>query len=133
MLMQFIEPIPAVDTMTESDWRIRREVIGGTSTIRVFRGPEGPNGELDPVQSNGYWFDASGRLVKSYRQGLEINQSDVEAYGGIDVAREIEVVKDGKPVMRIVVKEIGPTDAGAAKGFKLKGHEWQRAFTSEVR
>jgi len=131
--MVILEPIPAGDTMTESDWRIKREIVNGIKTIRVFRGPADPNEEYDLGHSIIYWFDESGRLVKSYTQGLEIDPSDVEAYGGVDVARRIDVVKDGKLAMRIVVKEIGPVDATAAKGFKLKGHEWQRAFTGEVR
>jgi len=133
LVMGFIEPIPSVETMTESDWRIKRETINGTKTIRVFRGPEGPNGELDPGYSNGYWFDEQGRLVKSYTQGFEINQLNVEAYNGVDLARQIDVLQGGKLVMRVVVKEIGPTDAEAAKDFKLKGHESQHIFTAETR
>jgi hypothetical protein len=43
------------------------------------------------------------------------------------------VLKDGKLGMRITIKEIAPSDSAAAKDFKLKGHEWQRAFTDEVR
>jgi hypothetical protein len=133
LVMQLMEPIPAVDTMTESDWRIRRDMVDGVKTIRVFRGPEGPNGEPEPGHSNGYWFDESGRLVKSYTQGMEILPLNVEAYGGVLVARQIDVLKDGKLGMFVVVKEVGPADTEAAKSFKLKGHEWQRAFTSEVR
>jgi hypothetical protein len=49
MVLMVMEPIPAGDTMTESDWRMRRETISGVRAIRVFRGPEGPNGELDPA------------------------------------------------------------------------------------
>ena len=133
LVMMLLEPIPVGDTMTESDWRIRHDTVNGTRTIRVFRGPEGPNGELEPGNSQGYWFDENGQLMKTYTAGLEILPSDVEAYGGVGVARSIDVLKEGHLGMRVVVKEIGPADAAAAKGFKLKGHEWQRAFTSEVR
>lgn len=133
MVMTVMEPIPAGDTMTESDWRIRRDTVGAVNAIRVFRGPEGPNGELDPAQSNGYWFDPSGQLIKSYFKGLEIRPSDTETYGGVQVARQIDLVKDGKLAMRVTVKEVVPADAAAAKTFKLKGHEWRRAFTAEVR
>lgn len=133
MVLMVMEPIPAGDTMTESDWRIRLDTVAGISAIRVFRGPEGSNGELDPTQSQGYWFDQTGQLIKTYFKGFEVRPSDTEVYGGVHVARQIDLVKDGKLAMRINVKDIGPTDMAVAKGFKLKGHERQRAFTAEER
>jgi hypothetical protein len=133
MVMQFLEPIPAEDTMTESDWRIRRDTVDSVKTIRVFRGPEGPNGELEPGKSQGFWFDESGHLVKCYTAGLEIRPSNQAGYENVQVARQIDVLKDGKVGMRITVKDVGPADPATAKDFKLKGHEWQRAFTAEVR
>lgn len=132
MVMMLVEPIPAEDTMTESDWRIRRDTVDGVKTIRVFRGPEGPNGELDP-NSQGYWFDDSGHLVKSYTNGFEIRPLTPETFNGVLVARQIDVLKGGKVGLRFNVKETGPADPSVAKQFKLKGHEWQRAFTAEVR
>lgn len=133
LVMMIVEPIPAADTMTESDWRIRRETVDGVKTIRVSRGSEGLNGELEPGNSQGYWFDESGQLVKSYTAGLEILPLSMETYEGTQVARRIDALKDGKLGMRFLVKEIGPADPAASKSFKLKGHEWLRAFTSEVR
>jgi TonB family protein len=132
-VLMVMEPIPAADTMTESDWRIRRDTVSDVSAIRVFRGPEGPNGELDPVQSQGYWFDQTGQLIKTYFKGFEILPSKVEPFNGIQVAKQIDMVKDGKLAMRINVKEVGPANPEAMKDFKLKGHEWQRAFTAEER
>lgn len=132
-VMMILEPIPAGDTMTESDWRIRRDTVSGLKAIRVFRGPEGPNGELEPGKSQGFWFSESGQLVKVYTGGLEIQPADVESYGGVDVARRIDVVQNGKLGMRIVIKEIGTVQPGASSSFELKGHEWKRAFTAEVR
>jgi hypothetical protein len=133
MVMQVMEPIPAADTMTESDWRIQRDTTDGAKTIRVFRGPEGPNGELEPGKSEGFWFDDAGHLVKTYTRGFEVRPSKQADYEAVQVARQIDVLKDGKVGMRIIVNEIGPADPAAAKDFKLKGHEWQRAFTAEVR
>jgi len=133
MVMLLLEPIPAEDTMTESDWRIRRDSVDGVKAIRVFRGPEGPNGELEPGKSQGYWFDELGHLVKCYTSGFEVRPSVDEDYNGVRVAQRIDVFKDGKLGMRITIKEIGPTDQAAAKDFKMKGHDWQRAFTAEVR
>jgi hypothetical protein len=51
----------------------------------------------------------------------------------VQVARQIDLVKDGKLAMRVTVKEVVPANPAAAKTFKMKGHEWQRAFTAEVR
>jgi len=133
LVMHLLEPIPAEDTMTESDWRIRRDSVGGVKTILVFRGPVGPNGELEPGKSQGYWFDEDGHLVKSYKAGFEIRPSDEEDYGGVQVAKRIDVLKDGKLGMRITIEQIAPSDPAAAKNFRLKGHEWQRDFTDEVR
>jgi len=42
------------------------------------------------------------------------------------------VLKDGELEVELLVNENGPADSVAAKDFKLKGHEWQRAFTAEV-
>ena len=129
-----VEPIPAGDTMTESDWRIKRDTVDSVMTIRVFRGPEGPNGELEAGRSQGFWFDETGQLVKSYTgSGLDIRPLSVEVYGGVQVPRRINVLKDGKLALQLNVKEIVPADLAAAKSFKIKGHEWQRAFTAEVR
>ncbi len=132
-VMRVLEPIPAADTMTESDWRIRRDTADGAKTIRVFRGPEGPNGELDPGKSEGFWFDGAGQLVKTYIAGFEVRPSKQADFEAVQVARQIDVLKDGKVGMRITVNEVGPADSAVAKDFKLKGHEWQRAFTAEVR
>ncbi|HEY6375603.1 MAG TPA: hypothetical protein VIX90_08770 [Edaphobacter sp.] len=132
-VMMMVEPIPASDTMTESDWRIRRDTADTVKTIRVFRGPEGPNGELEPGKSQGYWFDEGGQLVRTYTSGMEIRPLNQENYAGVQMARRIDVLKDGKLSMRFLVKDIQPVDRSVAKAFVLKGHEWQRAFTAETR
>ena len=133
LVMLIVEPIPAADTMTESDWRIQRDTVDGLKTVRVFRGPEGPNGELDPKTSQGYWFNESGQLVKSYASSLEIRPSGIESYASVQMPRQIVVMSGGKVGMRFVVKDIQPADSSLSKTFVLKGHEWQRAFTAETR
>ncbi len=133
MIMQLLEPIPAEDTMTESDWRIRRDTRDGVKTIRVFRGPEGPDGELEPGKSQGYWFDEAGHLVRTYTSGFDVRPNKQTEYDHVLVARQLDVLKDGKVGLHIVLNDIAPADTSAAKDFKLKGHEWQRAFTAEVR
>ncbi len=42
LVLRMLEPVPAIDTFTESDWRIKRDIVNGTRTIRVLAGPEGP-------------------------------------------------------------------------------------------
>ena len=133
LVFQLIEPIPATDTMAESDWHVDRDTPDNKKVIRVFRGTPGPNGELDPGKSQAFWFDDNGHLVKSYVSGFELRPSDPQDFDGIQVARRVDVLKDGKLGVRIEVKDIGPGDSSAAKSFKLNGHEWQRAFTAEVR
>jgi hypothetical protein len=128
-----MEPIPAVDTMTESDWRIKRDLVDGVKTIRVFRGPEGANGELDAANSEGYWFSESGQLIKACVSGLEVLPKDVQAYGSVQVARRIDVMKDGKLVIRVNVNEVDMADPAKADSFVLKGKEWDRKFTAEIR
>lgn len=133
LVMLIVEPIPAADTMTESDWSVQRDTVDSRKTIRVFRGPEGPNGELDPKTSQGYWFDESGQLVKSFASNFEIRPSAITPYGDVQLPRQIDLISGGKIGMRFVVKDIQPADPELSKTLALKGHEWQRAFTAETR
>jgi hypothetical protein len=136
-LLRFIfktfEPIPAIDTFEESDWRIRRESVNGVDAIRVLAGYESPQGKLDPEQARGYWFDNSGLLLKTYLSGLETVWSKFEEFNGFKVARQMDILKDGKLAVRISITEIAPAGQVAQDNFVLKGHEWQRMFTAEER
>jgi hypothetical protein len=86
-VLAVVEPIPAIDTFWEGDWKIKRDMVDGVGTIRVLAGYEGPNGSLDPEHSRGYWFDESGRLLKTYSAGLETQRSDFQSFGDVQVAR----------------------------------------------
>jgi hypothetical protein len=133
LVMKMMEPIPAIDTFVESDWRIKRDTVNGDSTFRVLAGYESPEGKLDPEQARGYWFDDTGLLVKTYFDGIETQRLEFEKFSGVKTARRIDVLKDGKLAMRIHVTEVTPAGTIPAKTFEVKGHEWTRAFTSEVR
>jgi hypothetical protein len=133
LVMLFMEPIPAGDTMTESDWSISRDAAYGVTAVRVSRGTEDQKGELHADKSQAYWFDESGHLLKSYVSGLEVRPMDVEPFDGLRIARRIDVLNNGQMPMEISIKDIGPPATVDPKQFKLKGHEWQRAFTAEVR
>jgi hypothetical protein len=136
-LLQFVltetEPIPAIDTFVESDWNIKRDQVDGVATIRVARGPENDDGTPDPQHFNGYWFDETGQLVKSYGNGLEARRTAFAISNGVEVARRVDVLFGGKLVMRIDVTGLGPAGTVDPGMFVLKGHEWTRQFTAEVR
>ncbi len=131
--LKTVEPIPAIDTFVESDWRIKRDPVGGVQAVRVLAGYESPEGKLDPEQARGYWFDDSGLLLKTYLGGVETDWSDFKDFSGFKVARQIDVRKDGRLGMRIRVTEVAPGASLPASNFEVKGHEWQRAFTAEER
>lgn len=132
-VFKIVEPIPAIDTFTESDWRIKRDTANGISTVRVLAGYESPEGKLDSEQARGYWFDADGLLRKTFFDGFETVRSDFQGFGGIRFPRQIDVLKDGKLAIRIRVTDITTPGDIPHNTFELKGHSWQRAFTSEVR
>jgi hypothetical protein len=132
LVLRAIEPIPAIDTFVESDWKIRRDVIDGSPVIRVSTGHEDANGKLDD-QAREYWFDNSGLLLKAYFNGLEVRRTDFQEFNGLKIAGQIDVLKDGKLALKIHVAEVSAGTALADRTFKLKGHEWQRMFTDEAR
>lgn len=132
LVLKMVEPIPALDTFYESDWRIRRDAFNGTAAIRVASGYESPEGKLDQ-SARSYWFDDSGVLLKTFFTGIETHRSDFQEFNGIKFAHQIDVLKDGQLAMRIKVTSVSIPGDTPAKGFELKGHEWQRAFTDEVR
>src|SRR5215469_2232439 len=132
LILRALEPIPAIDTFIESDWRIRREVIDGDPIVRILTGDEDANGKLD-AQARGYWFDNSGLLRKAYFDGLEVRRTDFQAFNGLKIARQIDVMKDGRLAVRIRVTDVNSGTGVSASIFKLKGHNWQRMGTDEAR
>jgi hypothetical protein len=136
-LLQFVltamEPIPATDSFKDSDWKIRRDVSDGAATIRVARGKENPDGTPDAKEFEGYWFDETGRLVKTYLNGLQTRRSRFEDFNGTRVARRVEVLLSGKVGMRMDVTALGMAGAIDSRIFVIKKHDWVRQSTSEVR
>jgi hypothetical protein len=133
LVLMEMEPIPAIDTFTESDWRIKRDVVDGLATIRVAMGPENPDGTPDPEHFVCYWFDETGLLVKSYGNAMETRRSQFTDFNGIKVARRIDGMYKGNLVLRVDVTELGAAGTVDKGMFTIKGHEWVRQFTSEVR
>lgn len=133
LVFRSLEPIPAVDTFVESDWKIRTDSIDGVQTVRVLTGYEAPDGKLDPENARAYWFDGDGLLLRTYFNGIETRRSEFEDFAGVRVARKIDVLKDGKLGMQILVTEVSSARQISNKIFKVKDHEWNRAFTDEAR
>jgi hypothetical protein len=132
-VLHAIEPIPAMDTFVESDWRIQREKVGSVDAIRVASGPEDTNGQLDAQRARGYWFDSDGRLIQGAFGGLEVHSANFEPYQGIQIARQILVYKGGNPEMQIRIVDVAPASALPGDTFEVPGHIWIRAFTDEGR
>lgn len=133
LVLKLLEPIPAIDTFVESDWRIRQSSVDGVRTVRVLTGYESPEGSLDPEQARGYWFDDTGLLIKTHFQGIEARRSEFEEFAGVKIARRIDALKAQKPEMHIRITDVTPAGALPARTFEEPGHEWTRAFTDEVR
>lgn len=133
LIFVFVEPIPPIDTFVESDWRIKRDRADGVASIRLATGYESPDGVPDAEHFRGYWFDDQGHLLKSFENGLEVRRFDASDFGGMPVARQIEVYKGGKLAMQIVVTKLDPLTIVDDSTFVLKGHEYKRQFTAEVR
>jgi len=133
VVLKAMEPIPAIDTLVESDWRMKWDTVGGVKTFRVLAGYESADGTLDPEQARGYWFDESGKLVKTYFRGIETQRIDFKDFGDVAIAREIRVLHDHQLGMLIRVTEVSAAATIPENIFDLRGHEWKRAFTDEVR
>ena len=132
-LMRALEPIPALDTLVESDWRMQRENVGDIPAVRVLTGYESPEGKLDPEHARGFWFDANDRLVRAHFLATDIRLSQFEPFGSIQVARQIRIFRNGVLVLTIQVSDLAAQSNFPEATFELPGHEWQRAFTDEVR
>lgn len=131
-VLRLMEPIPAIDTFTESDWHIKRDSTDDIPAIRLLSGYVNPVGEFDP-NVRAYWFADNGDLLRLRVQGFDVVRSDFQDHSGVHVARKIAVRKGGSLAMRISVSDIATPAAVSSKEFELRGHEWNRSLTDEVR
>ena len=133
LVLRITEPIPAIDTFVESDWRMNTVTENGGSETRVLSGYEGPDGKLDPQHSRAYWFTPAGQLTKTYSGGLETRRSDFQTFAGMPVARTVALYSNSGLALRLTVTDLSTNPALVPKQFEVKGHEWTRQFTDEVR
>jgi hypothetical protein len=135
-LLQFIvkvmEPIPALDTFYEGDWKIRQDTVNGVKTVRVLTGYETPEGKFDN-NVRAYWFDESGQLIRTHFAGIDTLRSDFQDYSGIKIARRIDGFRNGARGLRIAVTQVSAPSSLSPGMFEVPGHKWERAFTDEVR
>ena len=82
LVLRITEPIPAIDTFVESDWRMNSVDENGTRTIRVLSGYEGPDGKLDPQHSRGYWFNDQVSLSRPIQTGSRRGALILRSSGG---------------------------------------------------
>jgi len=136
-VLQFVltamEPLPATDAIRNSDWKIRQETVDGAALVRVARGHQSPDGTPDPKRFEGYWFDGTGQLVRTFLNALQTRRLNFAGFNGMQVARRVEVVLEGKVGMRIDVTSLGPAGTVDPSIFVMKGQEWQRQFSPEAR
>jgi len=132
VVLKAIEPIPAIDTFVESDWRISRMSVDGQSLVRTATGHESNEGVLDE-QSRGLWFDSDGLLVRTHFRGLDTVQSEFQDFHGVKIPHRIDVLANGKLAMRIRINSVESADNLNPSSFKLSGHDWKRQFTDEAR
>lgn len=133
LVFEMMEPIPALDTFVESDWRMKREDVGGVSTVRVASGPEDASGKMVEGNSRAFWFDGDGHLLQAVTAGVRIERSDFTAFDGAQVAQSIVVRAKGGIAMVIKVTSLQANSSVAKDQFVLKRHEYTRQFTDEVR
>lgn len=133
LVLRIAEPIPAIDTFVESDWRMNSVDENGAHAIRALSGYEGPDGKLDPQHSRAYWFNNQGELIKTYSNGFETRRSDFQQFSGLSVARSVGLYSNGGLALQLTVTELSANPSVGPRVFEVKGHEWTRQFTDEVR
>lgn len=133
LVLMAIEPIPAIDTFVESDWRISRDSFDGLNAIRVLSGDEPEHDVFDPDHARAYWFDSDGRLVRAFTR-LDLRYSNFANFNGAQVPQDIRIFKDNQLGVIIQTTEMSRLEGSTSpKAFDLRGHEWKRMFTAEAR
>jgi hypothetical protein len=136
-LLQFVltamEPLPESAGKHPDKWTVQPEMLDGNSSVMVWRGKKNADGTPDPRDFEGYWFDPSGQLIRSSLNGLELKREKFADFNGVHVARQLQVMLTGKVGMRIDVTQLQPAQNIDAKIFTMKGNDWLRQYTSEVR
>ncbi|WP_263369119.1 energy transducer TonB [Edaphobacter dinghuensis] len=133
LLLHVMEPIPAIDTFVESDWKIKKQEVNGIKTIRIAVGPEDAAGRMEEGNSRAFWFDEDGKLIQAITSGAQINRSDFASFDGSQVAQLIDIRVKNTLTIRLHVDSLQLGNSLPTDKFIVKGHLYTRAFTDEVR
>ena len=135
LVLKITEPIPALDTFWEGDWRLSRVSCGEIRCVRAAVGPEGADGELKLAQARGFWFADNGDLLRAVTGCVDVRRSNFAGSGGVRVAQNLLVrTAAGGVAMKVTLAPPEPLTATIdPRLFQEKGHEWTRQFTDEVR
>jgi hypothetical protein len=134
IIVHLMEPIPAIDTFTESDWRIKSEPVDGVAAVRLAVGPEDANGKMEEGNSRAFWFDKDGILLQAVSSGVEIKRKDFARFDDVQIAKRVEIYKATKLAALIEVKELLEGEQVPKTKFAPGGtQEYKRQFTDEVR
>ena len=135
MVLRVLEPIPAPDTFDSSVWSIRHDTVGDVATTRLAYGPETADGDLVPGQSQGFWFDSSGRLLRAFTGGVDVLRSDFTNYNGAQIAQTSVVrVSSGGVAMRVNVSSVAQlTSSPPEWTFVIANHESRSPVGDTIR
>lgn len=135
-ILTAVEPIPATDTMTESDWRLRKAPMEDAPALLVMRGEQTTEGVPSLENSWPFWFGEDGRLLRTYVSKIVMSYEKPRLFDGIQVPTQISGRSaSGQLVFRLSVEELRDAQASelGSDVFRIPGHEWKRQFTAEVR
>ena len=135
MVLRVLEPIPDTDTFDSSVWRISHDKVGDVPTTRLAYGPETRAGELVPGESQGFWFDSSGKLLRAFTGGVDVLRSDFMDYNGAQIAQTSVVrVSSGGVAMRVNISSVARlTSRPPEWTFVVANHESRRQAGDEIR
>jgi hypothetical protein len=131
LVFALMVPIPEPDAIAGPHWRIKRETVDEVSTIRLLAGTEHPDGT--PDNAVGFWFDANGRLVRTYFEGIDARRSEFEYFSGVEIADHIRVTYKDTLASSIRVTQMLRAVEPLPSIFELPGHELVRKASTEVR
>jgi hypothetical protein len=119
-------PDEAASSFHEGDWRQSMVQLHGADAIRIARGYESPDGELEE-NAAACWFDPSGALQAQYSQSKTTDFRDFFEWGGKQLPRHVEMTENGALVLRILVDDIEPLATAPDSTFVIGGVTPQRA------
>ena len=117
LLRLMIDPIPEERTMVESDWRMKREMLEGTNTIRVASCYKSTEGVPDPEHFRGFWFATDGSLRQAYVLNKRVMYRAQMPFGEKVIPHEMRIYQNNALVGLIRLSSIS---SGVGTGGELQ-------------